>query len=145
MLAQDIQNFEMLGVDADNTPRRTFTSQIFYPINLPLDRLPIGTNVVAVEIHQSSVTNSVLGFDMELTLVGYLLPRPSLSIAPGEGNMLLSWPVTNGSTFSLYSTLAMQATATWSRATGVAYTNGGQIVVTQSPDTSAAFFRLQQP
>jgi hypothetical protein len=54
-----------------------FTAHVFYPTNLAMAGLPTGTNLVAVEVHLSSVTNTTLGFDMELIGGGYLLP-PSL-------------------------------------------------------------------
>jgi lysophospholipase L1-like esterase len=122
-----------------------YTAHIFYPTNLAMAGLPTGTNQVAVEVHLSSVTNTALGFDMELIGSGYLLPTPSLSIAQAANNILLSWSVTNGSGFTLYSTTNLAAAESWRLAMATAQTNGGQIVVTQLPDTSAKFFRLQRP
>lgn len=122
-----------------------YTAHIFYPTNIAVAGLPTGTNLAAVEIHQSSATNSTLGFDMELIGSGYLLPTPSLSIAPASNNILLSWPVTNSSSFTLYSTTNLAATGSWAMATATLQTHGGQIVVTQSPDTKARFFRLLRP
>ena len=121
-----------------------FTRHVFYPTNMAVADFPTGTNLVAVEMHLSSATNSTLGFDLELIGSGYLLPTPSLSIIPVSTNFLLSWPVTNGSSFSLYSTTNFTATESWTATTAPAQTNGGQMVVTQSPDTSARFFRLQR-
>jgi len=122
-----------------------YTAHIFYPTNLPVAGLPTGTNLVAVEVHLSSVTNSTLGFDMELTGSGYLLPTPLLSIAQTGNNVLLSWPVTNGSGFALYATTNLAAAESWTQAMATAQTNGGQIVVTHSPNKFATFFRLQRP
>lgn len=122
-----------------------YTAHIFYPTNLAMAGVPTGTNLVAVEVHLSSVTNSTLGFDLELIGSGYLLPAPSLSIAQAANNILLSWPVTNGSSFTLYSTTNLAAAESWTMAMATSQTNGGQIVVTQSPNTSATFFRLQRP
>jgi len=121
------------------------TAHIFYPTNLARVGLPAGTNVVAVEVHLSSVTNTTLGFDMELIGSGYRLPTPSLSIAQADNNILLSWPATNGSSFTLYSTTNLAAAESWTMTMATAQTNGGQIIVTQSPNTSATFFRLQRP
>ena len=121
-----------------------YTAHIFYPTNIAMSNLPTGTNLVAVEIHQSSVTNSTFGFDMELMGSGYLLPTPSLSITQAGGNVQLSWPITNGYSFTLSSTTNLTA-GNWTITAASTYTNAGQIIVTQSPDTSAKFFRLQQP
>jgi lysophospholipase L1-like esterase len=122
-----------------------YTAHIFYPTNLAVTGLPAGTNLVAVEVHLSSVTNHTLGFDLELIGSGYLLPSPSLSITQTADNLLLSWPVTNGSSFALYSTTNLALAESWTLAMATAQTNGGQIIVTQSPNTGATFFRLQRP
>jgi lysophospholipase L1-like esterase len=122
-----------------------YTAHVFYSTDLPVAGLPPGTNLVAVELHQSSVTNSTLGFDMELLASGYPLPTPSLSIQQTGGNIQLSWPVTNGYSFNLYSTTNPGTTEAWMSLTAPAQTNGGQIVLTQSPDAGVKFFRLQRP
>jgi lysophospholipase L1-like esterase len=122
-----------------------YAAHIFYPTNIAVSSLPTGTNLIAVEVHQSSVTNSTFGFDMELIGSGYLLPTPSLSITPTGNNVLLSWPVTNGGTFTLYSTTNLTAAGSWATVLSPLQTNGGQIVVTQSLDNSAKFYRLQRP
>lgn len=122
-----------------------YTTHVYYPTNLAVAGLPAGTNLVAVEIHQSSVTNATMGFDMELIGSGYLLPSPTISITPTGNDLLLSWPVTNGGSFTLYSTTNLTAHGSWTPTLATAQTNGAQIVVTQTPDTSAKFFRLQRP
>jgi hypothetical protein len=122
-----------------------YTAHIFYPMDLPVAGLPSGTNLVAVELHQSSVTNTTLGFDMELIGSGYPLAPPSLSIQQAGGDIQLSWPVTNGSSFNLYVTTNAAATGDWTYLTAPVQTNAGQIVLTQSPDTGVRFFRLQRP
>jgi hypothetical protein len=86
-----------------------------------------------------------MGFDLELIGSGYQLPTPSLSISPAGGNIVLSWPVINGSSFSLYSTTNLVAPGSWLSSTAPAQTNGGQIVVTQTVDANTRFFRLQRP
>jgi hypothetical protein len=122
-----------------------YTSHIFYPTNIAVADLPKGTNQVAVEIHQNSVTNSMMGFDMELIASGDLLPVPSLSITASTNNLSLSWSVTNSSNFKLYSTTNLLATNSWIAGTETAQTNGSQITVTRSLDAKARFFRLQRP
>lgn len=117
---------------------------IFYPTNVPVSNLPTGTNWIAVEVHLSSVLASAMGFDMELIGSGYLLPTPSLSITPAGDNVLFSWP-TNGGDFTLYSTTNLADTASWTTVSAAMRTNDGQITVTQLVDSSAKFFRLQQP
>jgi hypothetical protein len=121
-----------------------YTAQIFYPTNIAVS-LPPGTNLVAVEMHLSSVTNASLGLDMELIGTGYPVPQPPIAIAQTGGNILLSWPATNVVGFTLYSTTNLAAAGNWILATAPTQTNGGQITVTLSPDSSTKFFRLQWP
>jgi lysophospholipase L1-like esterase len=121
-----------------------FTSHIYYPTNIAIANSLTGTNQLAVELHLGAVTNTATGFDMELFLSGILIPPPSLSIAQSNGNFVLSWPATNSDGFTLYTTTNI-AGGSWSASSAVAQTNVGQIVVTQSPDTSVRFYRLQRP
>lgn len=118
------------------------TLSIFYPTNLAVSSLPAGTNLVAVEIHLRVASKTYMGFDLELLGAGY--PAPPVSIGNSGGNVVLSWPATNGGSFSLYSTTNL-ATEIWTPATVSAQTNGGQIIVTQIPDSGAKFFLLQRP
>ena len=119
-----------------------YTTHIFYPTNLEVTSSLTGTNLVAVEVHQSSVTNSTMGFDMELIGSGYLRSPPSLSIVQTGGEVALSWPTTNGAGFALYST-TNPVSGGWSATAALTQTNGGQVVVTQALDASARYYRLQ--
>jgi hypothetical protein len=118
------------------------TFSIFYPTNLAISSLPTGTNQVAVEIHLRAPSKFGMGFDLELLGTGY--PAPPISIRSSGGNVVLSWPVTNGGSFSLYSTTNL-TTGNWNPTAAPTLTNDGQIIVTQSPDASAKFFLLQRP
>jgi hypothetical protein len=105
-----------------------------------------GASWIAAEVHLSSVTNSAMGFNMELIGTGYPLPPPSLSIGwVGDNSIALTWPLSNGSSFSLYSTTNLSATDSWMPGTASVQTHGDQITVTQALDSNAKFFRLQQP
>ena len=118
------------------------TFSIFYPANLPASSLQPGTNLVAVEIHLRTASKIGMSFDLELLGAGQ--PAPPISIGGASGNVVLSWPVTNCGSFSLYSTTNL-TTGSWIPEEAAARTNGGQIIVTQTPDTSAKFFLLRQP
>jgi len=122
-----------------------FTSHIYYPTNIAIANSLIGTNQLAVELHLSSVTNTAAGFDMEVFASGNLIPPPSLTIVQSGGNFVLSWPATNSDGFTLYTTTNIAAAASCSASTALPVTNASQIVVTQFPDTSVRFFRLQRP
>jgi hypothetical protein len=122
-----------------------FMANIFYPMNLAVPPLPTGTNLVAVEVHQFSPSYSSFGFDLELIASGYVVPPPTLSITQAGGGVQLSWPTLSGAGHSLYSNTNLAASDTWMLTMALAQTNGGQIVVTQTPDTAVRFFRLHKP
>jgi lysophospholipase L1-like esterase len=126
-----------------------FTGHIFYPTNIAIaNSLPVGTNLVAIELHASSATNNTLGFDLELIGNGLLVSPPALSITQtittNENTFFLTWPATNnGGSFTLYSTTNLVDAQSWTRVTAPTQTNNsGQIIVTQAPDAHARFFRL---
>ncbi len=121
-----------------------YTAHVFYPTNIALTGLLAGTNMLAIEIHQSSSTNSTLGFDMELIGSGYWIPLPSLSITRLGTDVQFTWPASNSSGFALYSTTNPALTNSWTLIAAPAQTNSGQVVVTQSFETNPKFFRLQR-
>jgi hypothetical protein len=121
---------------------RAGTPYIFYPTNIAVSNLSAGTNLVAVEIHLYAATRTALGFDMELIGTGSFLP--SLSIASAGTNIFLAWPVANGTGYTLYST-DLTAPVSWTNAAATVQTNGGQYLVTLSPDAITRLFRLQKP
>ena len=120
------------------------TPYTFYPTNIAVTNLPAGTNLVAVEVHLYVTNRKVLGFDMELIGTGCFSP-PSLSIASAGNNIFLAWPVAGGTGYTLYSSTDLTAPGSWTIAAATVQTNGGQYVVTLSPDVVTRFFRLQKP
>jgi hypothetical protein len=120
-----------------------YNSHIFYPTNIPVSGLPQGTNLVALELHQSSVVRSMLGMDMELLATGYNVPPPTLSIVRTGSDVLLSWPVATGSGYTLFSSPSAAPT-TWTTSAAPLQTNSGQITATVAPVGTAKFFRLQR-
>lgn len=127
------------------TTNSIYNRHIFYPKDVPVTGGMPQTNLVAVEVHLSAVTNGAQGFDMELIGSGNLIPTPSLSIMPLADNVQLSWPLTNGSPFALYETTNLSDPAGWAATTTPAQTNGDQIVITQPVGTNTTFYRLQRP
>lgn len=117
----------------------------FFPTNVTVTLLAPGTNLVAVELHQHSVTNSSLGFDLELLGSGARYPKPELSIARSGSNVLVSWPATNTAGYTLYSTTNLSNGRGWSVSPAPFETNAGQIIATVPAETNAMFFRLQGP
>ncbi|MBN2508107.1 MAG: lamin tail domain-containing protein [Verrucomicrobia bacterium] len=75
----------------------------FYPATVPATLLVEGTNVVAVEIHQTTVTSSDISFNMDLSGVPVVItnepPQVALT-APAPGASFLAGPVTLSATAS---------------------------------------------
>jgi lysophospholipase L1-like esterase len=119
-----------------------YMAHVYHQTNLAAAGLSAGTNLVAVELHQSSASFSLHSFDMELIASGY--PPPSLSIVPAGTNVVVSWPLTNAEGFKLYSTTNLGMARSWTLAMALVQTNGGTVTVTQAPDAITKFFRLQK-
>ena len=117
---------------------------IFYPTNLAVSGLSAGTNLVAVEIHIFVPARISNGLDLELLGTG-CFSSPPLSIASEGNNIFLAWPVAGGTGYTLYSSTNLTASGSWALAAATVQTNGGQYVVTLSPDVVTRFFRLQKP
>jgi hypothetical protein len=121
-----------------------FQAYVFSPTTALVSNLPAG-NLVAVELHPNSPTNSALGFDLELIGTGYPMTPPALSIAPAGTDITLSWSFADGTGYSLYSTTNLAISVGWTTATASLQTNGDQVSTTLTPDTTTRFFRLQKP
>jgi hypothetical protein len=63
----------------------------FYEFFVDPQRLVVGTNVLAVEIHQSSATSSDISFDLELITAGAMRKAPYLLFAGDNTNMKVLW------------------------------------------------------
>jgi lysophospholipase L1-like esterase len=123
-----------------------FTPHIFYPTNIPVPPLPAGTNVVAAEVHLSSPTNQVMGFDLELLGTGYpVVIPPQLFISLAGAAVALSWAEAAGSDYLLQTNANLTLTNAWGDLMAPRFTNSGQISVTQALAPKPVFFRLRQP
>jgi lysophospholipase L1-like esterase len=115
---------------------------ILFPTNLALT-LPPGTNVIAVEVHQSALTRQNLGFDFELLGGAFVLPNPTLTASLAGNNISLTWPLTNCSAFTLYSSATLVPPNWQPFSSSLFQTNNGQITAPITPGPGSAFFRLQ--
>jgi hypothetical protein len=113
----------------------------FYASNVVVSALLPGTNIVTVEVHQSSVTNSLMGFDLELLGSGARYPKPALSASVSGGNVNVTWPAANTAPYTLY--FSADPGAGWSVSPAPLQTNGGQVVATVPTNANTTFFRLQ--
>ena len=118
---------------------------IFFPTNVNPALLMPGTNVLAVEIHQSTNTSSDITFDLEFTAHVLVVPPAVLDIALSSGAPALSWPAAAGN-FLLYTTTNMTPPVTWLPATNEAFILNGQWTIPLTgPTNGGRFYRLQSP
>ena len=120
--------------------------QTFFPTSIAIGGLPPGTNIVAVEVHQSSATSSDLGFNLELSATGYedVAAPPLLAIELADGNIELRWPATAVG-WTVYSAASIDAPVIgWTPATGSLLQVGNQYVFTAAPGAGNRFFRLRK-
>ena len=109
----------------------------FFLNSISVEPLVSGTNVLAVEVHQSANNSSDLGFDLELIAA---LP-PALGIAATPGGHLLRWPSASAG-YSLFSKASLNPLVNWQRV-NAAPTDDGSWKTLLLPSTGAAkFYRL---
>ncbi len=127
--------------NATMTPQ---SAQIYYQLTKKFSGLPAGTNTLAAEVHLHAPTNAAMEFDLELFGTGSILPPPALALESAGGGLLLSWPLTNSSGFSLYSTTTPWVSGSWTAASLALQTNNGRAFAAPGNDSAATFFRLQR-
>lgn len=114
-----------------------------YEYDLDAKKLLPGSNVFAVELHQSAADSSDLSFSMRL--IGQLRPSqlaPTLSFKAVEGGLRISWPVT-ASGFVLFSAAGLGAP--WEPVSESVLSSSGEQSVVIVPEASSRFFRLAKP
>ena len=102
-------------------------------------RLLAGRNLVAVEIHQNSLTGTDLNFDLQLS--GDLSGIPMLYIRPAGNSHELSWPAAYNGWFLRSST----DFTNWTPPAEPSLLDAGWIYVTVPDVAPRRFFRLERP
>ena len=111
--------------------------------NLPPALLRPGTNVVAVEVHQSSGGSSDLGFDLALDAEYSSVPQPlALGLARSTNQAALTWPQLSVG-HVLQSAARLDPSNQWSRVTNATTVLGTNNRVVISTAGSNQFFRLR--
>ncbi len=102
-------------------------------------RLIPGRNLLAVEVHQSSLSGTDLNFDLQL--IGELTGIPPLYLTPAGNDMELSWPAAyNG--WNLFSTSDFAA---WSPVPQPPLLDGAWIYIIQPNPGTRHFYKLMKP
>jgi len=109
----------------------------------PLNLLAPGWNLLAAEVHQSSLSSSDLGFDLELMGTQLVVQPPTLGMAPSA--QWLAWPAAAG-TFSVHWTTNVGPGAIWLPLSNApVFSNDAWLVPLSIPTNSRRFYRLQAP
>jgi hypothetical protein len=95
----------------------------YYSTNIPISFLPVGTNVVTVEIHKFSPAQAALSFDLELFGLGEFMPQLTASL--NGADIDVRWAATNHAGFILVSGSNLAQTGGWSPLGGPYLLNGG--------------------
>jgi hypothetical protein len=126
---------------SDGAPEHTF-----YVTTLAATNAVPGTNVLAVEIHQSAANSSDLGFNLQLSGSGYIhnpVPPSLAAVVNSSGAVELAWPAAAAG-WSVYSSPQLGTGAAWQLVNAPVVSTSGQWRVTVPPSNAAAFFRLRK-
>jgi hypothetical protein len=105
--------------------------------------LMAGTNLVAVEVHQSDLGSSDLAFDFQLQAESGL-SLPTLGLSTYEGQLQLSWPQWAGGLW-LWSATNLVPPVEWLPLTNAVHSDGMWLRVPLSPDEPQRYFQLRRP
>ena len=104
-----------------------------------------GWNLLAAEVHQSALTSSDLGFDLELSGTVVLVQPPELSATLVGSSLVLIAP-TDAGYFTLYSATNLTPPVTWILMTNPpVFLNGTWNVTLPAAPNGQRFYRLQAP
>ncbi len=124
----------------------SFEEQMFFKRLFPPTGLNSGTNILAVEIHQSQTNSVDLSFDLELLGITEDASqlRPRLFSERMGGEVLIRWPAAYGGWLP-YTGDAISAFDAWARLSGQVISSNGWNAVYLAPTNEAAFFHLRKP
>jgi hypothetical protein len=116
----------------------------FVPTTVPAGFLREGTNLIAVEVHQSTSDSTDLSFDMDLSGVPTaVLPLKIDSIALAQANVILTFNADANVSYRLEHATALGAWQTLQ--TNGAVPSNRTIQVTQPASEATLFYRLRSP
>jgi hypothetical protein len=101
-----------------------------------------GTNLLAAEIHQQSLSSSDIAFDFELTATAILPDEPQLGVAANGSSLSLNWPAADPGIFALCMATNLAPPVAWTTVTQVPVLAGDAWSIALPKTNGCAFFRL---
>jgi hypothetical protein len=106
--------------------------------------LVAGTNLLAVEIHQSGVSSSDISFDFGLDATVVLPEQPSLQSTVSGGMFRLNWPAADAGAFALDTATNLSPPVVWVALTNAPFYQGQDWLLALPIQTNGfGFFRLR--
>jgi hypothetical protein len=120
--------------------------QTFFVTTVGTTNLTAGTNVFAVEIHQSAPDSSDLGFNLEVTGSGYIdeVGPPRLSIALADGSIEFTWPSMVAGYVVVEAPSLNTPANSWTTVAGTLVAFQGRFVFTAPQPPAPRFYRLRK-
>lgn len=142
-------NLPFLGLIHFNTLAQTTIGRseesVFEVTMIPAAGLLQESNIVAVEIHQRSVTSPDISFELELVVPGPdITEHPPLGIEWMDGILELNWP-TNVTGFVLEESLTPDPATPWTVVTAPPIISDGLYRVLLFPEGPIRFYQLRKP
>jgi hypothetical protein len=114
---------------------------VYFSTNLSTSLLSAGDNIIAVEVHQDSITSSDISFDLMLWGTGTSQPRITVT-RPNETQITIAWGA-DAAGYTLYGGPSVPfSTPAWT-AIGSPITGAGSTTISSS--TGIQFFILRNP
>ncbi len=105
-----------------------------------------GTNLLAAEVHQNSLSSSDIAFAFALDAAVVLPDRPAVSVAASGGRVALGWPSSDPGAFRLQAATNLTPPVVWTTLTNEPAAESGAWRVTLPDGTNGCrFFRLLAP
>jgi hypothetical protein len=118
--------------------------RLFFARLFPVTYLAVGTNILAVEVHQVSTNNADLGFDFELVGISNDADalRPALLAQTASNQARVAWPAAFGS-WLVDATPVLDNP--WRQLVSSISSTNGTNSISITPTNAASFFRLRKP
>jgi len=138
------------GIISNATPASTsiggVAESIWLTNVLASSLLVVGTNLLAVEIHQQSLSSTDISFDFELGVTVSLPEEPVLRATAGGAGLSLNWAANDAGAFSVYMATNLMRPVTWSLLTNrPAFIEPWWNLTLPVLPGGCGFFRLQSP